>query len=223
MDADGVEGRASARHRRVSRGAPRRGAEEARLRRLRSSGDEDFPDLLRLLADDSNAAVASEFRAAVRFAERASVGDDLKLRLRSSASATSPRLLRLPQYWHVSHRTVKDKILFKIKWSRDPMLAVARAHPDGLAKEMLDGEEAVKSVDHATGAADRAPAPEIDERRAVDDAAAPARPPRPPRREPEPLSEMEALRRAQEASLAEARAPRETPRTSSNRTSWRIV
>ena len=88
----------------------------------------------------------------------------------------------------------------------DPMRAVARDHPDGIAKEMLDGEEAVKSVGHATGAADRAPAPEIDERRAVDDAAAPARPPRPPRREPEPLSEMEALRRAQEASLAEARA-----------------
>ena len=79
------------------------------------------------------------------------------------------------EYEHVAHQTVEGKeILFKIKWSRDPMLAVARDHPDGIAKEMLDGEEAVKSVDHATGAADRAPAPEIDERRAVDDVSAEA-------------------------------------------------
>ena len=32
----------------------------------------------------------------------------------------------------------------------DPMRAVARDHPDGIAKEMLDGEEAVKNVDYAT-------------------------------------------------------------------------
>ena len=114
--------------------------------------------------------------------------------------------------------TRQIKILFNIKWAPtaavDPMRAVARDHPDGLAKEMLDVEEAVNSVDRATGAADRAPAPEIDARR-VDDAAAPASPPRPPRaqrpprpppREPEPLSEMEALRRSLEASAAEARA-----------------
>ena len=169
---------------------------------------EDFPDLLRLLADDSDAAAS--FRAAVAFAERASVGEEKELAFDDHKRIHD--FFDCPEYWHVAHYTVnKDKeILFKIKWSPtaadDPMVAVARAHPDGLAKEMLDGEKAVKSVDRAAGAADRAPAPEIDERRAVDDAAAPARPPRPPRREPEPLSEMEALRRAQEASLAEARA-----------------
>ena len=178
----------------------------------------EFPGLLRLLeedgAGDADASLRENFRAAVRFAERASVGDDLKLVFEAQHRRQVHDFFDCPEYWHVAHYTVKDKkikkILFKIKWSPtaadDPMVAVARAHPDGLAKEMLDGEEAVKSVDHATGAADRAPAPEIDERRAVDDAAAPARPPRPPRREPEPLSEMEALRRAQEASLAEARA-----------------
>ena len=163
----------------------------------------EFPGLLRLLeedgAGDADASLRENFRAAVRFAERASVGDDLKLVFEAQHRRQVHDFFDCPTYWHVSHQTVKDKILFKIKWSRDPMLAVARDHPDGIAKEMLDGEEAVKSVDHATGAADRAPAPEIDD-------AAPARPPRPPRREPEPLSEMEALRRAQEASLAEARA-----------------
>lgn len=38
----------------------------------------------------------------------------------------------------------------------DPMVAVARAQPDGLAKEMLDVEEAVNRVDRAAGATDRA-------------------------------------------------------------------
>ena len=40
----------------------------------------------------------------------------------------------------------------------DPMRAVARDHPDGIAKEMLDGEEAVKSVDYATAGAAPTPA-----------------------------------------------------------------
>jgi hypothetical protein len=195
-----------------------RGTEPKRLvLTFKTQRREDFPDLLRLLeedgAGDADASLRENFRAAVAFCEMGSVGEEKKLAFDDRKRIHD--FFDCPEYWHVSHQTVKDKILFKIKWSRDPMLAVARDHPDGLAKEMLDVEEAVNSVDRATGAADRAPAPEIDERRAVDDAAAPARPPRPPRaqrpprpppREPEPLSEMEALRRSLEASAAEARA-----------------
>ena len=85
-----------------------------------------------------------------------------------------------PEYWHVSHRTVEGKIRSSRSSGRGiPCLPSRAPIPTG-SREMLDGEEAVKSVGDATGAADRAPAPEIDERRAVDDAAAPARPP--PRR-----------------------------------------
>ena len=125
-----------------------------------------------------------------------SVGEEKKFVFEAQHRRQVHDFFDCPEYWHVSHQTVKDKILFKIKWS--PTAA------DDHATAAAPGDADPAAADHGRGPR-RSPAPAIDARR-VDDAAAPARPPGPSRREPEPLSEMEALRRAQEASLAEARA-----------------
>ena len=62
---------------------------------------EDFPDLLRLLeedgAGDADASLRENFRAAVRLRREGVRRRRPHARLRSSASATSPRLLRLPR------------------------------------------------------------------------------------------------------------------------------
>ena len=65
---------------------------------------EDFQDLLRLLADDGDATAS--FRAAVAFAERASVGEEKKLAFDDRKRIHD--FFDCPEYWHVSHQTVKD-------------------------------------------------------------------------------------------------------------------
>ena len=143
----------------------------------------EFPGLLRLLkkdgAGDGDASLREQFCAAVAFCEMGSVGEEKRFVFEGQHRGRVHDFFDCVEYEHVAHQTVEGKeILFKIKWAPtaavDPMLDVARAHPEGLAKEMLDVEAAVKSVERATGAADRAPAPEIDERRAVDDVSAEA-------------------------------------------------
>ena len=143
----------------------------------------EFPGLLRLLkkdgAGDGDASLREQFCAAVAFCEMGSVGEEKRFVFEGQHRGRVHEFFDCVEYEHVAHQTVEGKeILFKIKWAPtaavDPMLDVARAHPEGLAKEMLDVEAAVKSVERATGAADRAPAPEIDERRAVDDVSAEA-------------------------------------------------
>ena len=143
----------------------------------------EFPGLLRLLkkdgAGDGDASLREQFCAAVAFCEMGSVGEEKRFVFEGQHRGRVHEFFDCVEYEHVAHQTVEGKeILFKIKWAPtaavDPMLDVARAHPEGLAKEMLDVEAAVKSVERATSAADRAPAPEIDERRVVDDVSAEA-------------------------------------------------
>ena len=179
MDSDKLY--APVRHRRagVSRGT---GPKKLVLT-FKKQRREDFPDLLRLLADnsagDADPSFREQFCAAVAFCEMGSVGEEKRFVFEGQHRGRVHEFFDCVEYEHVAHQTVEGKeILFKIKWAPtvavDPMLDVARAHPEGLAKEMLDVEAAVKSVERATGAADRAPAPEIDERRAVDDVSAEA-------------------------------------------------
>ena len=113
----------------------------------------------------------------------------------------------------------RDRILSKIKWSRDPMLAVARAHPAGWRRKCSTAKRPSKAstTRRAPPTARRRPrltsGARSTTRRSGDRHGGRGR-------EPEPLSEMEGCGAHRKQPRRGAHAP---PRTSSNRTSWRII
>jgi len=161
---------------------------------------DEFPGLLRLLeedgAGDEDASLRENFRAAVAFADTASVGAEIKLSFDERKRIHG--FFDCAEYWHVVHQTVKGKqILLKIKWSSVVVPDMPR--DDGRATDAAADRGPERAPRRVSGPR-RAPVPTS--AGASDEAAAPARPPRPPRRGPETTSESEALQRALDLSAA---------------------